>query len=89
MKTTIDDFIVDALFVEQVSGSSVLKEIAHYDRSCKGAPNRTYEFLVNTVRRYLDCQKHLRNRRAMAHALGGAASTVAPAAPGEEEEDGQ
>ena len=80
MKIAIDESIVETLFLE-LRGSSVLKEeIANYDRSRKGTPDRTYEFLVNTARRYLDRQRHLRNRKAMANASGGAASTMAPAA---------
>ena len=41
MKIAIDESIVETLFLE-LRGSSVLKEeIANYDRSRKGTPDRT------------------------------------------------
>jgi hypothetical protein len=71
--------IIEILFLEQLRHCSALREeISHYDRARRGTPERTYEFLVESVKRYLERARRARNRKAMERALGGAA-IAAPA----------
>ena len=71
--------IMEVLFLEQLRHCSALREeISQYDRAKRGTPERTYEFLVESVKRYLERARHARNRKAMERALGGAA-IAAPA----------
>ena len=74
--------IVEVLFLEQLRHSAVLREeIAHYDRAKRGSSTRSYRFLVESVKRYLERAKHARNRKAMERALGGAAPAAAAMPP--------
>jgi hypothetical protein len=66
--------IIEVLFLEQLRHHAVLREeIAHFDRAKRGSSTRTYRFLVESVKRYLERARHARNRKAMERALGGAA----------------
>ena len=50
--------ILEPLFLEQLRASTVLKEeLAHYERAKRGAEVRTYAFLLESVRRYLERQR--------------------------------
>ena len=72
--------IVEVLFLEQLRHCSILREeIAHYDRAAKGSSTRTHQFLVESVKRYLERARHARNRKAMERALSGAAPAAAAA----------
>ena len=63
--------ILEPLFLEQVRAAPALREeVAHYDRSRKGTPDRTYAYLLESVRRYLERQRLQRNRAAVAKQLG-------------------
>jgi len=63
--------ILEPLFLEQVRAAPALREeVAHYDRSRKGMPDRTYAYLLESVRRYLERQRLQRNRAAVAKQLG-------------------
>jgi hypothetical protein len=76
--------IVEQLFLDQLRHSKVLEvELNHYDRCDRNHPDRSYEFLTNSVQRYLARTRLQRNRTSMTHALSGAAS-AAPAQKGKE-----
>jgi len=71
MRVTPAEELLEVLFLAQLRHSQVLKEeIAHYDRSKKGSESRTYAFLLESVRRYLERQRLLRNRTAVSKGLG-------------------
>jgi hypothetical protein len=84
--------ILEPIFLEQLRKSHVLlTEVAHYDRLEPSDPDRSYEFLVRSARRYLERQRFRGNREAIAGALGGnaAKSQAAPAAPAAKGRDGK
>ena len=84
MTSVPEEAILEALFYDNLRNAHALKEeIAHYDRARRGTEEHTYKFLVESVRRYLERQRHASNRRAVAKALGGNSSNSAPAAPAE------
>ena len=72
--------ILEPLFLEQIRVAPGLREeIAHYDRARKGTPDRTYSYLLESVRRYLERQRLYRNRQSVTKQLS---NTNTPAAPG-------
>ena len=74
---------MEVLFLQQLRNSSVLKEeVAHYDRSRPGEAARSYDFLLDAVKRYLERKRHAENRKAVVKLLGGEKASV-PAAPAE------
>ena len=73
MREEPPEHYLEILFHTQVRNSAVLREeIAHYERARKGHPDRTYAFLTDTVRRYLDRRRQDVNRKAMVQSLGRA-----------------
>ena len=88
MKAQPEASLLEVLFYDQLSKSTVLREeIAHYDRARKGSEERTYAFLLEAARRYLERQRLARNRQAVAKGLGGGSSTPATRRGEEEEEE--
>jgi hypothetical protein len=80
MRVTPAEELLEVLFLAQLRHSQMLKEeLAHYDRSKKGSEARTYAFLMESVRRYLERQRLLSNRKAVSKGLG--ADGMALAAP--------
>ncbi len=68
------------LFVDQLRKSTALREeVSHYYRCEKGAPDRSYEFLMRQMRRHIEQKRQRRNREEFVRALGGKAGTAAPA----------
>ena len=45
--------------------------MAHYDRVEKGDPDKTYDFLVKSIRKFLERKRHRQNRQDMVKALSG------------------
>jgi hypothetical protein len=67
--------IVEQLFLDQLRHSKALEvELNHYDRLDRGHADRSYEFLMNSLQKYLSRQRLQRNRTAMTHAIGGGGS---------------
>ena len=64
--------VKEELFLEQLRQSQVLREeVAHYDRVEKGDPDKTYDFLVESIRKFLERKRHRQNRQDMVKALTG------------------
>ena len=64
--------VKEELFLEQMRKSQVLREeVAHYDRVEKGDPDKTYDFLVKSIRKFLERKRHRQNRQDMVKALSG------------------
>jgi len=76
-----DQHIIETLFLDQLRHSTVLREeISHYERQDRGHRDRTYEYLVGCVRKYLNRVRQKNNRKALERALsGGVGHTAAPA----------
>ena len=87
MKVTPAEELLEFLFLNQLRHSTVLKEeVAHYDRAKRGSETRTYAFLMESVRRDLERQRLLHNRKAVSKGLGGDSAGILalPAAPKKE-----
>ena len=81
---TLDDFVLETLFYQQVkSCRSISHDLQEYHRAEEGTPKKSYDFLVNAVRRYLERQRLEYNRDRLAHNLGApSSSTATPALEG-------
>ena len=67
-------------FLENLRGCHIMREeVNHYDRARQGDAHRTYEFLQDSVRRYLERKRHGENRKAVAGALANTAGGGKPA----------
>ena len=67
MQDVPPESILEPLFLEQIRVAPALKEeVAHYDHSRKGTPNRSYAYLLEAARRYIERQRLHRNRTAVA-----------------------
>jgi hypothetical protein len=64
--------VKEELFLEQLRKSQVMREeVAYYDRVEKGHPDKTYDFLVKSIRKLLERRRHRQNRQDMVKALQG------------------
>ena len=58
--------------MEQVRRSTALREeIAHYDRVDRTHPDRSYDFVMRSIRKYIERQRHRSNRSEIVKALSG------------------
>ena len=65
MKDEAPDNLKEVLFYEQVKNChAIAPEIAEYDRARPGHQHKTYEFLYDSVIRYVNRTKYARNRKA-------------------------
>ena len=72
MKEELPASTMEVLFLMQLRTSKVLKEeIAHYDRVEKGHADKSYEYLVKTLKRYLERKRQERNRHEVERQLRG------------------
>ena len=73
--------VKETLFIKELRKSTVSKEeILHYERAAPGSEDKSYEFLRNAVRRYLERKQRDANRQNIAKALGNTHG-VHPAMP--------
>ena len=63
MQGVLDKVVLRTLFYDQIKNSTVMKEdVAHYDRCTKDSPDKTYDWLVQRVRAYLNHKRRTDNR---------------------------
>jgi len=81
MQDVPPESILEPLFLEQIRVAPALKEeVAHYDRSRKGTPDRSYAYLLEAARRYIERQRLHRNRAAVAKQLSYPGLAAPPSA---------
>ena len=69
---------LEVLFYEQLKDSKALAaEVAHYNRQMRGHVDRSYEFLLTSLRRLLERNRQASTRKAMKDALGGKVPGIA------------
>ena len=72
--------ILETLFFNQVKNSkAIAHDLQEYHRAEEGTDKKSYEFLVTSVRRYLDRERLESNRERVARTLGASSSNAAPA----------
>ena len=72
--------ILETLFFNQVKNSkAIAHDLQEYHRAEEGTDKKSYDFLVTSVRRYLDRERLESNRERVARTLGASSSNAAPA----------
>eukprot|EP00972_Heterocapsa_arctica_P046352 6839555-Heterocapsa_arctica.AAC.1 len=62
-RTKLDDNApAEILFNKMTKPTELKEDIAHYDRRPAGAPDRSYQYLLNCMERFIDRAQHKRNR---------------------------
>ena len=83
MREPLDERILEPLLLEQLKNVQALKlEIEVYYRARKGERERTYAFLMDAARRFLERRRHEENRKAHQALLGGGNNKHAAPAKG-------
>ena len=84
MKNTIPDDQKEVIFLEQIRKSTVLQhDIATYDRTPQGEPQKSYKFLYDSAKSYLTRARQENNRLEQSKSL--LRDTAAPASQKEQQ----